>query len=525
MRRLHHLVVSCVLLSGCFGPGEGVEVPQDQIYFPVGLALDAERQRLFVVNSDFDLQYNGGSIQSYRLGRFAETVGADPESEDQAEAGPGLRDVLPVRCVEDEDCRLDGNADGVCDFGLCAPAANTSPCAQGDRADAERLLYPGRCNSIDPAPLQQETVKIGAFATDAIIRSSASGLQRLFVPVRGDSTLHWLDVTGGKLQCGRGSDGACDAKHRVGDDASESPRNIELGAEPFAIDATANAENIVVTNQTTGTVALFTQDSPDWGEGEAPRLQAALRFPINSGRSRPVGVANLPLSDAESRAAEPAPFTFMLAFRDAAQVRLFRSAPESALTPEIPPYLVDGGGVVITANSVGSDSRGIAIDDSKRKAAEAACAGDEACLAEAALVPLDVYLANRSPSSLLIGRTQPPQQFPAFFQSLPLTTGPSRVVIGQVKAADGSLETRVFVVCFESRRIFVYDPQRSRIETEILTGRGPHAVAVDEKRALLYVGHFTDSYIGVFSLNLAFPDTYGTMLGSLGTPRSPRSSK
>ncbi len=88
----------------------------------------------------------------------------------------------------------------------------------------------------------------------------------------------------------------------------------------------------------------------------------------------------------------------------------------------------------------------------------------------------------------------------------------------------GQTETRVFVVCFDSRRIFVYDPQRSRIEAEILTGRGPYAVVVDTPRSLLYVGNFTDSYIGVFSLDLASP-TYGTLLGTLGFPKSPRSSK
>jgi len=127
-------------------------------------------------------------------------------------------------------------------------------------------------------------------------------------------------------------------------------------------------------------------------------------------------------------------------------------------------------------------------------------------------------------ATLLIGRTRPPQDYPFFFQTVPLTTGPSRVVAAQILTPSG-LETRVFVVCFDSRRIFVYDPQRSRIETEILTGRGPHAVVVDQARKLLYVGHFTDSYIGVYSLDLAFPATYGTMLGTLGTPKSPRSSK
>jgi DNA-binding beta-propeller fold protein YncE len=218
----------------------------------------------------------------------------------------------------------------------------------------------------------------------------------------------------------------------------------------------------------------------------------------------------------------------MLTFRDSAQVRLVRFNSDGAPSDENNqrPYLIDGGGVGIDANSVGSDSRGIAIDGSARKNAKAHCAADDSqCLSDANLVPLDVYVANRAPSTLLIGRTRPPQEYPYFFESVALTAGPSRVIVGQLTTPSGATETRVFVACFDSRRIFVYDPQRSRIETEILTGRGPHALLVDEKRQLLYVGHFTDSYVGVYSLDLAFPATYGTMLGTLGNPKSPRASK
>jgi hypothetical protein len=510
MRRLFHLVVSSLVLGGCFGPSEGVEVPLDQIYFPVGLALDSSQQHLVVVSSDFDLQYNGGAIQSYWL------------SAPGGSGTQGLEAVLPRRCVVADDC-----GGGVCESGLCVDAPGASPCPQGDRADADRLLYPARCNPIDPAPLQAATVKIGAFATDAVLRPRGDGGDRLFVPVRGDSTLHWLDLDGDDLECGQGRDNACDARHRVGDDPSETSRDIRLGPEPFAIDATEHGEKVVVTNQTTGTIALF------GNEANGPQLKFNLSGNLPS---RPVGLAGLPLTRQQTEAfqalrsqdpsaqAEPT-YTFLVTFRDSAQVRLFRTADDEASTPERP-YLVDGGGVGIDANSVGSDSRGVAIDASARRAAEAACAADDtACLAQAALVPVDVYVANRAPASLLIGRTRPPQEYPYFFQTLPLSAGPSRVVVGKVVGASGEEETRVFVVCFESRRVYVYDPQRARIETEIVTGRGPHALAVDTKRRLLYVGHFTDSYIGVFSLDLAYPETYGTMLGMLGSPKAPRSSK
>jgi hypothetical protein len=527
MRRLIQLVIPCVFLSGCFGPGEGVEVPTDQIYFPVGLALsrdgddaDGNPDYLFVVSSDFDLQYNGGAVQSYDLN--------------------ALNNQLPRRCVVDADCQQKEGETApvgpVCQpGGMCAAskADSDSPCPQGDRADADRLLFPGRCNPIEPKNLKISAVKIGAFATDVLLRerpddrpSSVDAPERLFVPVRGDSTLHWLDVNSkGELECGQAgaADHACDEHHRAGDKPDDNPRKLTLNPEPFALDGDARGDKIVVTNQTTGTVALFLNQA--WNE-QGPKLTFELAS--SSIPSRVVGVAAVPQPLALGEEASPYD-TFMMTFRNSAQVRLFRFAPDGTLDSqnESRPYLVDGGGVGIAANSVGTDSRGIAIDDSARELAKGRCAsGDTACVQAAGLVPLDVYVANRAPSSLLIGRTQPPQEYPSFFQTVPLTTGPSRVVVGQVFAPNGhDKETRVFVACFESRRIFVYDPQRSRVETEILTGRGPHAMAVDTGRKLLYVGHFTDSYVGVYSLDLASPATYGTMLGTLGRPKQPRASK
>ncbi len=474
MRRLIPSALFCVLLSGCFGPSEGVAVPVDDIYFPVGLAFDEGNQHLFVVSSDFDLQYNAGAIQSY-----------------DAEV---IRDVLPTK-------------------------SNGYECVNGERSPSERLLYPGLCKPIDPADrkYKRASVKIGAFATDAIIRQNADRSKtRLFVPVRGDSTLHWLDIEpGGKMECGQdANDGACDGAHRAGDEPTDNTRGIALNAEPFAIDASEHGSTILVTNQTTGTVSLFENS---WETG--PSLQ----FELASSRipRRPVGIAALP-NPASSQPAEGD--TFLVTFRDSAQVRLVRYEPDQASDP-YRPFLVDGGGAAITANSVGSDSRGIAVDTSARQAEEELCGGDEACLAQAALTPLDVFVANRAPSSLLIGRTRPPEQYPYFFDSVPLTPGPSRVSLGKVTGPTGLKEQRVFVACFDSRRVFVYDPVRGRMDTEIFTGRGPHAMLVDEERSLLFVAHFTDSYVGVYSLDQQDPQTYGTMLATLGSPKPPRSSK
>ncbi|HKY39703.1 MAG TPA: hypothetical protein VJN18_27385 [Polyangiaceae bacterium] len=526
MVRLVSLLIACGLLAGCFAPGEGVEVPQEEIYFPVGLSTDTDGSHLFVVSSDFDLKYNGGAVQSYALDE--------------------LQVMLPQTCSIDQECTKDA-AKPVCGHdGLCQSSseddARACPGIGAERQPHEKLLYPTRCAPIVQRPVS--SAKIGAFATDAVLRRRpdedqdgdgnsdypAGDPERLFIPVRGDTTLHWFDVNQGTLQCGQSrNDGACDSAHRAGQNAAkENTRDLNLAAEPFAIDSNELGTTIVVTNQTTGTASLFVNDWSSSGP--------LLRFALASDRipSRPVGIASLPQTDASR--VSPTPDAFLMTFRNSAQVRLVRFADDGVSTPERE-YLVDNGGVPIDANSVGDDSRGIALDSSERELALARCGeaedGDteadagalKSCRDSASLVPIDVYVANRAPASLLIGRTRPPLEYPYFFQSLPLTVGPSRIVVGKVRTPSGELETRVFVVCFDSRRIFVYDPKRSRIEIEMLTGRGPHALAVDTERSLLYVAHFTDSFVGVFSLNLAAPASYGSMLGMLGKPKAPRAAK
>ena len=128
-------------------------------------------------------------------------------------------------------------------------------------------------------------------------------------------------------------------------------------------------------------------------------------------------------------------------------------------------------------------------------------------------------------------------RLPRFTDSIPLPYGPSRVVVGDVLAPDGTAVPRVFVVCFDAAMVAIYDPTAGRIERWISTGRGPHALAVDTNPtaesaggarrgyAFAYVGHFTDSYIGVVDLDQRNSRTYGEMILTMGSPKAPRASK
>src|SRR5262249_41715881 len=115
-----------------------------------------------------------------------------------------------------------------------------------------------------------------------------------------------------------------------------------------------------------------------------------------------------------------------------------------------------------------------------------------------------------------------------------------------------------FAVAFDSRFVFSYDPIGRRVDAIIRTGRGPHPIAFDtclpetalkpnglkiatcreikdtlpakddfgkEGHSFLFVGHFTDSYVGVVDLDMRHDETFGTMFATVGKPTPPPESK
>lgn len=559
-----------LLLAGCFPSGAGVDPPSDRtVYFPVGLALDGDARHLYIANSDFDLQYNSGTLENWDL--------------------DALRARLPVTCASDADCN-----GGLCDV-ASAPAHNTIPSgwcvanvgtADAPRAGtpcpysrettpAERQLYPGRCASINPqsgaggAPIHLSSVKIGAFATDLVYRArpspdDAGHTGRLFIPVRGDATLHWIDVTSvdadgnasTALDCGQtesGADGACAADHRRGDDAdAENTRGLTMLPEPFGIDADETGAWIMVTNQASSATGLFENL---WGTGDGYDNGPSYEYTVAGLTGEPMGVVSVPRSRAAIASPEPDLPEFLVSLRGSAQLDLLRVYPDSDSTPPRP-YAKAPDASPIFANADGTDSRGMAIDASARQAQENACAArngvsdecantktncpDDAdpgyqayqgCVQQAAAVPLEVLVTNREPASLLVGQTRQviadltAYDLPIFQDSVPLGFGPSRVVLGDITNAAGAREQRAFAVSFDSRRVLVYDLARAQIETEIVTGRGPQAIAIDGAHALAYVAHFIDSYIGVVDLDQRHTATYGVMIGMFERPVAPRASK
>jgi hypothetical protein len=512
--------------SGCFKPDDGREPPLDRIYFPTGMALSPDGNRLYLANSDWDLQFNAGSVQVYDTAR--------------------LRALLPVSCESDADCsgagqRCDSTPGSDASGAPRAPSywcvdASDDPCAGLGLSPAdERISSPGLCAPFDStAPdLLLGSVSVGAFATDLLYRRNPAGGGRLFVPVRSDATLHWIDVAGdapagsrAEIDCGQGASRECDERHRHGNAPEESTRaGDELPIEPFGIDASADGTAIVVTHQTEGRVSLFVND---W---EQPLDGPRLSYIVEGLPARPVVVTAIPVPEAAlldrltpTRALGYRP-GFWLAYRGSPFVQLLRYF-DAIDSPDGIPFLEPAFADRLNTTAQ-ADIRGLAVDTSRRAACETTCVGEPTCLATCAGVALDVYMSNTVPASLLVGhstsirRAAVPNDRLEVADVVAIDSGPSRTVVGQVRDQNGEPARRVFVTSFDARSVTIYDPDARVIEARVRTGRGPAALAIDNANAIGYVAHFTDSYVGIIDLDRRHR-TYGTIVRSLGRPTAPR---
>lgn len=535
---------------GCFTLGEGLDPPLRELYYPTAVVTSPGQRALYIVNSDFDIQYTGGTVQALDLeslractGRLARNLAAGLSAE--------------TACG---DLQLGINADSVLVPGPCRPIPADGPvaCLLTDDPATTDLV-----EGLVPGPLIRTSRIIGAFASSATLVTNpapAAGetTARLFVAVRGDPSITVFDTDNDatdpaadpfRLECAAegtddlGGGGRCGNAARAGLNAYESARLLTLPVEPVGIAVSDMGKAVVAVHQTVSSASLL---SNVWAPISAPGPEVSLEFTMSGLPNGPADIVAVPTAGYAALRADDPGFDyrpgFLVTFLAERQVDMLRFYDDSDGTSRH--FLQRVASFPILTNTDGSDSRGIAILDDDRRACEAACAaGDAACLAACVRVPLQVFVANRSPASLLHGLLETTlieqdgvitgiTDTVRLSDMVPLSAGPSRVAVGHALDSDGRSVPRVFAVSFDSRYVVIYDPKLRRIEAAIRTGRGPHALAfdvaeataTDPGHAYLYVAHFTDSYIGVVDLDARHARTYGSMFAAVGTPTPPKES-
>jgi DNA-binding beta-propeller fold protein YncE len=557
------LSATAVLFAGsCYSTGDGPDPSAALLYFPVGMAVSPGGSALYIANSDFDLQFNSGTVIALDLVQLRSYLAP-------------LYAPDPANPVADPCLGLGRNPNPALQPGDCGPLDLTKP-----PAAAGTLL--------------KNTVKIGAFATDLVFvcqptdgpgpqmgaayesgfgRSRCMGQAadpngaRLFAPVRGDPSLTFFDVDDDragqaetfKMECGQGSNnGRCANDHRAGIDSNENTRGLTLPAEPFGIAVSDRADSILITHQAGGAVSLFTSGSSGGATvvdgkptlqfvyGGVPPATGIVALPVAAGVLQDLAAEN----DARARQNPPLPpFTlpdwihainyqqgFAVAYRGVAEVDVFRFFDDAASNP-LRPFLARSSARTFDVVPSGQDSRDVLVEDSERTACRTDCqsrtgqAGFDlaSCNKGCDEIPLGAFLTNRAPPSLLIGQVVPAVSSNAdesivFYDAEPLPNGPSRVVAGQIRDRSGVNRPRIFTICFDSREIVVYDPIEHRVDGQIRTGRGPQALVMDPVAPLAYVAHFTDSYVGLIDLDQAHDATFESIVATIGIPTAPQES-
>lgn len=572
---------------GCYDTGDGSGPPLNKFYFPVGLKVSHGGNVLYAVNSDFDLQFNGGTLQAYDLHlirRHALISTTNPASPELPLERPGSA----VGCPSDPLVFKPGDTTRQPLGESCAPPVKSTYYFRDSAiigAFATDLLL-----SLPPERLVEQLPKVHADDPPApfVEQDPSRPTDRLFMPVRGNATLTWATVVRDtasapprpedtrdsyapfRLDCGQDATNRCDSIHQVGEDPNEpgNTRRITLPGEPFAAAISEDGRSLVVTHQNETKTTLFTTGlSRTDNRGLAP----AIEFVVDNVPFGGVGIAPVPHDlDAFLGATLPLP-AFLETSRAIAEISLIRQYSDQAGGTSVSsaigrPFLDVEGAFPVTASAGGTDSRGLVIDPTPRLACKAAVkkpdnvtrfqADYDRDIQACARKPARAFITNRSPSALLVGDLGVTQGIDGAYDpdrltihtSVPLSAGPSKVYLAPIVDRDGAYSLRVFVVCFDSATLFVYDPDAGVLENVIRVGVGPFAMAFDpftfedvaqhvqvpippvdqevglRRYRFAYLASFTQSFVQVLDLDNAVSSssTFERIVYTLGLPTNPK---
>jgi YVTN family beta-propeller protein len=461
-----------MLIAACSASAADVRPPDNQLFFPTGLAVSPDEKVLFAANSNSQLRYDTGTVLVFDVGQIRARVDAWVPTDPAATPDPG-------------------------------------PCSQDPDQPASLI-----CDEV-PFVLPDAGVRTGNFATQIAIQdmsgatAPANQKYRLFVPTRGDPSVAWIDYdsTNVRLSCADGNEtfAQCDDAHRL-EVALQDLDNTHLNDEPFGVfadfDPTTQKGFAVVSHQTNGAVTLL--DAPaDSGVTISDIKYNVFNADVITGIRGSVGVAG-------RRGVTPSDDLIYVSSRTDQKVQTFTVGRGQNIAP---PYLITNNFVELdqvgTDSQVGAsaDSRGLTFSaDSNR-----------------------MYLVTRTPPVLQLYDTSldPASAFPVnqLIGGSDICRDSSTVALLNFDALGESLgETlneRAYVTCFDDNTIYVIDPNGTTSVDDIIpVGRGPFAVAVAAKNHLVFVSDFLEDTISVIDVSPTSPRRNRVVI-RIGTPKAP----
>jgi hypothetical protein len=500
------LLVSAVAASACALNQQGVQPPNDTFFYPTSALVDPTGDWMFVADSNADLRYNDGTL-------VIVNIGADGAAGDRAK-----------------------------------PAGTFAPCPQGDYTNPLPRSDPSDCcwDRIDPNilncderryTLPDATTRIGSFSAGMVWEAQSTFapctgnsidptfLGRLLIGVRGNTSLTFVDVleqTGAShpdFRCAStvGDLVECDTAHQLTETTSSlqssqsfsdpNPPTVNLPDEPYALALDASSALLYVghlvgstSTVDTGGISLFDV--------------SGTAMPSNAS----AGSAAESINPEPPQFVGPFPSPFSPNSAGAYGITALTLHPSLELTLHAP------SGTVAAANEVYASSRYVPLVASETAVLGAGASNCDRHVTDIPIVPAGESFNTGLTGSEMRGVTFFDAQARAFaLQRVPpalvgfdivedqagavstiptdineTCSSPTFLYQHEVTAAEGP---RIYVSCFDTGEIYVFDPTVPSLVTTFQVGRGPAGMVfspTDSSHA--YVLEFSDNDISVVDL-------------------------
>ncbi len=517
----------CGLATSSCGEGNpGQDPPSDAFLFPSGVLIDPRvsvagtgacstdedcgaselcgagdqcRERaqwMFVTNANSDLRFNAGWITAVDLDAFWAAAFENPAAVEAAGAS----------------------------------VSKTAPC----RRIAGR---PQSVECLEQAFIHAEsTIQMGSFLgpTVAWDRDPSDGEAMLLVPVRGDPSITYVELSGGlgggapTLECRQDTDSdggrKCGDRHRLRFARNDSSA-ARLSREPFRIHVSPQPELPLayVTHQGDSDVTLMALEGLEvGGDGRPAIVHQTNVLGTTAGIPGGFGVAQRPCDlDAGNAPTSTQDCTLPLVYaslrwQDPMGVQVFTAVdreplPNSAQVCVAPDDLDREGAVLCEARIEpivrfgvsGISTAGVSSTVGNPKLADIAFVGggDE------------LYVLQSNPGSLIRVDT-----------SLGADGEPLNTSVGTVEVcakpttmkiyADGEINYGL-VTCYRSAELFIIDLSSLSVAGLVRAGIGPDQVEIDLAREVVYVANTLDATVSVIDMARTSPSRF-TEIGRIG---------
>jgi DNA-binding beta-propeller fold protein YncE len=483
------LAITALGLSGaCSLHQEGVHPPDNRIFFPGGAIVDRGGRWLYVVNSNSDLRYNSGTVVAVDLNLVRADDPRDPMGSGRSwsTCPADSRFVPNVNVSDDQRCCWD-------------------------------FLDPTILSCDEQKYIQENaTVRIGSFAGRPVIQQlPQNGGQRMFIPVRGDTSITMIELgtdpgraqllcTGPRTEPNQAPPrlAACEEDWRItqprnqsrldSDLSDDQLQRLRLQDEPYALAVDDVLGLLYVGHLRGGGVSLIVlgdRNDPGAPNLTGPTYLGLLPPDVNGSQ----GVTSLTIKAKGCTGAiyaasrfNPVVSSFVVYGLEDCGVA---ADPARNLA-------IVGTGQVLSTGLPGSETRG--FEFAAKKSPESA-----ACLPGAVpdpdCTPDRAFILQRTPPALVAidMATLAP------FAVMEVCQSPTN--LEQQRDSDGRT-VALYVTCFDAGEIYIVDPWVPRVRTIIPVGRGPIATVFPPQEALVNGGPARAYVVGFGANNIAVVD-------------------